>query len=81
MEIAEGRVELRLLLGRERYEREVRRQREVGKGPERSESGRLMEVTAAVRLLQRMPVQLQGVGSRGFQLEREFEGSERRSLA
>lgn len=40
-----------------------------------------MEVTELVRLLQRMPVQLHGDESLGFQLERVLEGSERWSLA
>jgi len=38
-------------------------------------------VTEFVRLLQRMPVQLHGDESLGFQLERVLEGSERWSFA
>ncbi|MFS8024133.1 hypothetical protein Hanom_Chr16g01459651 [Helianthus anomalus] len=75
-----GILELRLLLCKERVEREGRRQRVVGKGPEREAEGRWIPVTE-LEWVQVMPVQLQGVGWAGFQSERMPVGSERVDLA
>lgn len=79
--MAEGRVELMRLSEREREEREGRRQRTPGKGPERPESERLTAVTAPVRGSQATPRHRQGVASAWFQVARELSGSESCSLA
>lgn len=52
-----------------------------GKGPEMLELERSRDVTDAVVGSQTTPYQLQGVSSRGFQLERTAFGSSKPNLA
>lgn len=69
------------LFERESEERDARRQREAaGKGPERRAFETLSEVTTPVDGWHFTKLQLQGLSSLPFQLERASEGSERECL-
>lgn len=74
-----GSEELMELLERESLEREARRQREMGKEPEREAPVRMTDTTEPW-WLQVTPVQLQGVASPSDQPESEPAGSARESF-
>lgn len=82
-EMERGSEELMELLARESTEREVRRQTEVGKGPDKEAPVRLTATTdgGRVELSQVIPVHLQGLVSAEDQEDSEPEGSNRECFA